>query len=148
MEDFIARGDRRIGGILKTAWENGTHSVTHFMSTRFVFLISNGYFDILGTGERKGLCLFVYLSDADNSRFFLHYTAPNVISINHRIRLLFIPPYTYTHPKGYSGDDFWMNPEKAFGLWEAAIERQGMTWKYRQVQDGEWDGECSAVQCS
>lgn len=33
----------------------------------------------------------------------------------------------------------WMNPDACFSAWDAAIQDAGMVWKYRQVQDGEWN---------
>ncbi|AKG23109.1 TIGR03960 family B12-binding radical SAM protein [Calothrix sp. 336/3] len=44
-----------------------------------------------------------------------------------------------------AGMDSWYDGlDKAFAAWEAAIAEAGLTWKYRQVQNGEWnvfDGE-------
>ncbi len=32
-----------------------------------------------------------------------------------------------------------MNPDACYKAWDAAIQDAGMVWKYRQVQDGEWN---------
>ena len=36
-------------------------------------------------------------------------------------------------------DSWWENLDKAFGAWEQAIEEAGLIWKYRQVENGEWN---------
>ncbi|MCP2728986.1 TIGR03936 family radical SAM-associated protein [Limnofasciculus baicalensis] len=39
-----------------------------------------------------------------------------------------------------AGMDAWFdNLEKAFGAWETAIVESDLTWKYRQVENGEWN---------
>ena len=39
-----------------------------------------------------------------------------------------------------AGMDAWFdNLEKAFGAWETAISESDLTWKYRQVENGEWN---------
>ncbi len=39
-----------------------------------------------------------------------------------------------------AGMDAWFdNLEKAFGAWETAINQSDLTWKYRQVENGEWN---------
>lgn len=62
MEDFISRGDRRIGTVIKRAWELGA-----------------------------------------------------------------------------TNDGWWMSEDTNYALWSQAIEEVGMEWKYRQVDNGEWD---------
>ena len=62
MEDFIGRGDRRVGAVIRRAWERG--------------------------------CL---------------------------------------------NAGWWENSEAAFKAWGRAIEDAGLSWKYRQVEQGEWD---------
>lgn len=62
MEDFISRGDRRIGKVIKRAWELGA-----------------------------------------------------------------------------TNDGWWMSEDTNYALWSQAIEEVGMEWKYRQVNNGEWD---------
>lgn len=38
-----------------------------------------------------------------------------------------------------AGMDSWFdNVERAFGAWGSAIAEAGLTWKYRQVENGEW----------
>ncbi len=62
MEDFLGRGDRRLGSVIKRAWENGA-----------------------------GM------------------------------------------------DSWWESLDKAFAAWERAIDESNLTWKYRQVDRGEWN---------
>ena len=39
-----------------------------------------------------------------------------------------------------AGMDSWFdNLDRAFGAWEKAIAESGLTWKYRQVENGEWN---------
>lgn len=39
-----------------------------------------------------------------------------------------------------AGMDAWFdNLDKAFAAWEKAIAESGLTWKYRQVENGEWN---------
>lgn len=40
---------------------------------------------------------------------------------------------------GAGMDAWWENLEKAYGAWELAIAEGGLTWKYRQVEEGEWN---------
>ncbi len=40
---------------------------------------------------------------------------------------------------GAGMDSWWESLEKAFGAWTQAIEESGVTWKYRQVESGEWN---------
>jgi radical SAM family uncharacterized protein/radical SAM-linked protein len=40
---------------------------------------------------------------------------------------------------GAGMDAWWESLEKAFGAWTQAIEEAGLDWKYRQVEEGEWD---------
>ena len=40
---------------------------------------------------------------------------------------------------GAGMDSWWESLEKAFGAWTQAIEEAGLTWKYRQVESGEWN---------
>ncbi|MFN9173758.1 MAG: TIGR03960 family B12-binding radical SAM protein, partial [Synechocystis sp.] len=45
---------------------------------------------------------------------------------------------------GAGMDAWWENQDKAYGAWAQAIAEADLTWKYRQVEDGEWnifDGE-------
>lgn len=40
---------------------------------------------------------------------------------------------------GAREDSWWENQERAFGAWTQAIAESGLTWKYRQVESGEWN---------
>jgi len=40
---------------------------------------------------------------------------------------------------GAQNDAWWEGTDEAFASWDKAIEDSGLTWKYRQVEDGEWD---------
>jgi radical SAM-linked protein len=40
---------------------------------------------------------------------------------------------------GAGMDAWWESTEKAFGAWTQAIDEAGLSWKYRQVEDGEWN---------
>jgi radical SAM family uncharacterized protein/radical SAM-linked protein len=40
---------------------------------------------------------------------------------------------------GAGMDSWWESVEKAFGAWTQAIEESDLTWKYRQVDQGEWN---------
>ena len=40
---------------------------------------------------------------------------------------------------GAGMDAWWESLEKAYGAWTTAIEEANLDWKYRQVEDGEWD---------
>jgi radical SAM family uncharacterized protein/radical SAM-linked protein len=40
---------------------------------------------------------------------------------------------------GAGMDSWWESVEKAFGAWTQAIDESDLTWKYRQVDDGEWN---------
>jgi radical SAM family uncharacterized protein/radical SAM-linked protein len=40
---------------------------------------------------------------------------------------------------GAGMDAWWENLDKAFGAWSQAIEESGLSWKYRQVENGEWN---------
>jgi len=62
MEDFIGRGDRRIGAVVRRAWELGA-----------------------------------------------------------------------------TNDAWWCSTDECFASWSQAIEESGLGWKYRQVDEGEWD---------
>ncbi|OUC12787.1 MAG: B12-binding domain-containing radical SAM protein [Alkalinema sp. CACIAM 70d] len=40
---------------------------------------------------------------------------------------------------GAGMDAWWESLDKAFGAWTQAIAEAGLDWKYRQVEDGEWN---------
>lgn len=40
---------------------------------------------------------------------------------------------------GAGMDSWWESLEKAFGAWTQAIDEAGVSWKYRQVESGEWN---------
>jgi radical SAM-linked protein len=40
---------------------------------------------------------------------------------------------------GAGMDSWWENLDKAYAAWERAIEESGLTWKYRLVENGEWN---------
>jgi radical SAM family uncharacterized protein/radical SAM-linked protein len=40
---------------------------------------------------------------------------------------------------GAGMDAWWESLDKAFSAWTQAIEEAGVTWKYRQVESGEWN---------
>jgi radical SAM family uncharacterized protein/radical SAM-linked protein len=40
---------------------------------------------------------------------------------------------------GAGMDSWWENLEQAYGAWEKAIAEADLTWKYRQVENGEWN---------
>jgi radical SAM-linked protein len=40
---------------------------------------------------------------------------------------------------GAGMDSWWESLDKAFAAWEKAIAEGGLTWKYRQVENGEWN---------
>jgi radical SAM family uncharacterized protein/radical SAM-linked protein len=40
---------------------------------------------------------------------------------------------------GAGMDAWWESLDKAFGAWTQAIEESDLTWKYRQVENGEWN---------
>jgi radical SAM family uncharacterized protein/radical SAM-linked protein len=40
---------------------------------------------------------------------------------------------------GAGMDSWWESLDKAFGAWETAIAESGLTWKYRLVENGEWN---------
>jgi len=40
---------------------------------------------------------------------------------------------------GAGMDSWWESLERAFGAWTQAIEESGLSWKYRQVETGEWN---------
>jgi radical SAM family uncharacterized protein/radical SAM-linked protein len=40
---------------------------------------------------------------------------------------------------GAGMDAWWESTEKAFSAWTQAIDEAGLSWKYRQVEDGEWN---------
>lgn len=40
---------------------------------------------------------------------------------------------------GAREDSWWESLERAYGAWTAAIAESGLTWKYRQVEAGEWN---------
>jgi radical SAM family uncharacterized protein/radical SAM-linked protein len=40
---------------------------------------------------------------------------------------------------GAGMDSWWENLEQAYGAWSKAIAEADLTWKYRQVEDGEWN---------
>ncbi len=40
---------------------------------------------------------------------------------------------------GAGMDSWWESTEKAYGAWTQAIDESGLTWKYRQVESGEWN---------
>ncbi|MBE7380647.1 MAG: TIGR03960 family B12-binding radical SAM protein [Leptolyngbya sp. SIO1E4] len=39
---------------------------------------------------------------------------------------------------GAGMDSWWESLDRAFGAWTQAIEEAGLSWKYRQVETGEW----------
>ncbi len=40
---------------------------------------------------------------------------------------------------GAGMDSWWESLDKAYGAWEQAISESNLTWKYRQVENGEWN---------
>ncbi|MDJ0601136.1 MAG: TIGR03960 family B12-binding radical SAM protein [Crocosphaera sp.] len=40
---------------------------------------------------------------------------------------------------GAGMDSWWENAQKAYEAWEQAIDEAGLSWKYRQVEAGEWN---------
>ncbi|RZM82325.1 TIGR03960 family B12-binding radical SAM protein [Leptolyngbya iicbica] len=40
---------------------------------------------------------------------------------------------------GAGMDSWWESLERAFGAWTQAIDEAGLSWKYRQVETGEWN---------
>ncbi|MGF1539057.1 MAG: TIGR03960 family B12-binding radical SAM protein [Pleurocapsa sp.] len=40
---------------------------------------------------------------------------------------------------GAGMDSWWENLDKAYSAWEQAIAESDLTWKYRQVENGEWN---------
>ena len=42
---------------------------------------------------------------------------------------------------GAGMDAWWESLEKAYNAWETAIADSGLDWKYRKVENGEWDWE-------
>jgi radical SAM family uncharacterized protein/radical SAM-linked protein len=40
---------------------------------------------------------------------------------------------------GAGMDAWWENTGKAFAAWEQAISESGLTWKYRQIENGKWN---------
>jgi len=40
---------------------------------------------------------------------------------------------------GAGMDSWWESLDRAFGAWTQAIEESGLSWKYRQVETGEWN---------
>lgn len=40
---------------------------------------------------------------------------------------------------GAGMDSWWENLDQAYGAWAQAIAEADLTWKYRQVEDGEWN---------
>ncbi len=40
---------------------------------------------------------------------------------------------------GAGMDSWWESIDKAYGAWNQAIEEAGLSWKYRKVQNGEWN---------
>ena len=40
---------------------------------------------------------------------------------------------------GAGMDSWWESLDNAFAAWEQAIDEAGLTWKYRQVENGEWN---------
>ncbi len=40
---------------------------------------------------------------------------------------------------GAGMDSWWENLDQAFAAWTQAIDEAGLTWKYRQVENGEWN---------
>ena len=40
---------------------------------------------------------------------------------------------------GAGMDSWWENLDRAFAAWEKAIAEAGLIWKYRQVENGEWN---------
>ena len=40
---------------------------------------------------------------------------------------------------GAGMDSWWENLDKAYGAWSQAIAEADLTWKYRQVENGEWN---------
>ncbi|MEB3828451.1 TIGR03960 family B12-binding radical SAM protein [Phormidium sp. CCY1219] len=40
---------------------------------------------------------------------------------------------------GAGMDSWWESLDRAFGAWAQAIDEAGLSWKYRQVENGEWN---------
>ena len=40
---------------------------------------------------------------------------------------------------GAGMDSWWENLDKTYGAWEQAIAEANLTWKYRQIENGEWN---------
>lgn len=40
---------------------------------------------------------------------------------------------------GAGMDSWWENLDRAFAAWTGAIAEAGLTWKYRQIENGEWN---------
>jgi radical SAM family uncharacterized protein/radical SAM-linked protein len=47
---------------------------------------------------------------------------------------------------GAGMDSWWESLDRAFGAWTHAIAESGLTWKYRQVESGEWNVMDAEVQ--
>ena len=41
--------------------------------------------------------------------------------------------------RGAANEAWWEGSDESFAAWDAAISAAGLSWKYRQVVDGEWD---------
>ncbi|TVQ08496.1 MAG: TIGR03960 family B12-binding radical SAM protein [Leptolyngbya sp. DLM2.Bin27] len=46
---------------------------------------------------------------------------------------------------GAGMDSWWESVENAFNAWTQAIDEAGLTWKYRQVDQGQWQGEWNVM---
>ena len=40
---------------------------------------------------------------------------------------------------GAGMDSWWESLDRAYAAWNQAIDESGLAWKYRQIEDGEWD---------
>ncbi|MEC4892328.1 MAG: TIGR03960 family B12-binding radical SAM protein [Oscillatoria sp. PMC 1051.18] len=49
---------------------------------------------------------------------------------------------------GAGMDSWWESLERAFAAWETAIAESDLTWKYRQVENGEWNVMETAAETS
>ena len=47
---------------------------------------------------------------------------------------------------GATNDAWWQSEESAHAAWSQAIDDVGMTWKYRQVEGGDWHGEFNVLE--
>jgi hypothetical protein len=105
MEDFIGRGDRRLGDVIRWAC---------MLWCRCAMSSKSGIFSGSPSKACEQLVQFLHVTSSIDSPSCMH-------------------PRSRAWELGATNDAWWESEEAAFAAWSRAIEESGLGWKYRQV---------------